>query len=532
MPVRKQSLTRRTWSELAVLATGCLLFVGLIIHLWRSSGPLWSANADPGYQYLLNGGNLVSRDPPGHFDHPGTSLQWVSGVISHVVARVGGDGSVRESLATFPEVHARALVSVLIATYGLVIFALVATMRRYLGFPASLAALLVIASGAVVTVPWVFLVQPEAIVAICSTLSIALLVIYESRGRAPHALAAVALGALVAGGMTAKIVMLPMVAVILIILRMRDRFIFLGTSIGMALLIMRPLWARSNEVISWFVSTANNPGRTGDTGRSWAVGPNLWTGVSQLGIYLVVLLFVVLLAAAVLANQSRKHGLRFVLRWPFAMLAGIVLTLLIAYKPSTIRDFTVLVPLSAALAAWALAGIARPKSQLALIMLGLFALASLFQASRVSLDRGSRSFSDAQDVAAVLERLDGKVALAYGAWTEGAALRFGNEWSFSRYSTAIKALYPNELEYSLWHRKFYHLTERGREVLGCDDLAQFVRRDGLSLVIPRAFAENQNLLTLDGDEMVLEDLSRLSFKIAPADGNFNLFLFTDVTCSR
>jgi hypothetical protein len=518
------------WRDLVVLGAGTLLLVALTVQLWRSSGPLWSANPDPGYQYLLNGGNLVSRDPPGHFDHPGTSLQWLSGAISIIVTKLQAESSIRESLAIHPEVHATALVSVLIALFGVAVLALLATIRWFLGFSPALATLFVTAAGTLLTIPWLFLVQPEAIVVICATLVVALLVVYQFRGRQANVLIALALGTLLATGLTAKIIMLPMLVVTLILLRTRDRLVVLASFVVVGLLILKPLWAKWLEVVTWFISTAGNPGRTGETGRSWQVGSNLVAGVAQIGIYVVVLLVVVALTVAVFANRDRMLLSRSSFRWPIAMGTGIIITLLIAYKPTTIRDFTVLVPLTGGLVAWGIANVSRSVQRGFLILLGLLTIVSLTQVYRTNMDRADTTTTQSQEVARLLDGAGGRVALSFGAWSEGSALRFGNEWSFSRYSSTVMRRYPNELEYSLWHRKFYDVTDSGRVVLTCDELAKTVRSDGVTLLIARDFAHNPELLEIDGNEIVLEDSSRLLYTSKASTKTFVTMELQDVEC--
>ena len=39
--------------------------------------PFYFTNTDPAYEYLINGVNLNYGVPPGHADHPGSTVQWL-----------------------------------------------------------------------------------------------------------------------------------------------------------------------------------------------------------------------------------------------------------------------------------------------------------------------------------------------------------------------------------------------------------------------------------------------------------------------
>jgi hypothetical protein len=65
---------------LAILVVPILLFCFPLI-LRSYHGPYYLGyNSDPAYAYLLNSLNILNGVPPGHTDHPGTTVQLLGAV--------------------------------------------------------------------------------------------------------------------------------------------------------------------------------------------------------------------------------------------------------------------------------------------------------------------------------------------------------------------------------------------------------------------------------------------------------------------
>ena len=66
------------------------VFIQLVFNLKKY--PLW-VFYDPAYPYLYNGVVIIQGGVPGHTDHPGTSLQWISGIVSKLTHVLRDNGS-------------------------------------------------------------------------------------------------------------------------------------------------------------------------------------------------------------------------------------------------------------------------------------------------------------------------------------------------------------------------------------------------------------------------------------------------------
>jgi len=69
---------RATWQIIALSVVPCLLIL-LGIVLRAAAGPFES---DPDYAYLLNGLGLLTLHSPGHYDHPGTTVQIIAALVT------------------------------------------------------------------------------------------------------------------------------------------------------------------------------------------------------------------------------------------------------------------------------------------------------------------------------------------------------------------------------------------------------------------------------------------------------------------
>src|SRR5260370_16114734 len=64
-----------------LLVIPCSLFL-LSVLLTNASGPYYQfGNFDPDYCYLFNALNILTFHPPGHWDHPGTTLQLLGAIV-------------------------------------------------------------------------------------------------------------------------------------------------------------------------------------------------------------------------------------------------------------------------------------------------------------------------------------------------------------------------------------------------------------------------------------------------------------------
>lgn len=80
--------------------TWCLFYT----HL---NGPFYLTRIDPEYIYLFNGLNsaCLHFDRIGHFDHPGTPFQLLTGVFVRLIYTIAGEGSITQDVFSRPEFY-------------------------------------------------------------------------------------------------------------------------------------------------------------------------------------------------------------------------------------------------------------------------------------------------------------------------------------------------------------------------------------------------------------------------------------------
>ncbi len=92
-----------------------LIFViPVIVLLWSSfanllTGPFFLSRVDPEYPYLLNGLNCALLDfyRIGHTDHPGTPFQLLTGLFIRIIYWAAGEGTITEDVISRPELYLR-----------------------------------------------------------------------------------------------------------------------------------------------------------------------------------------------------------------------------------------------------------------------------------------------------------------------------------------------------------------------------------------------------------------------------------------
>lgn len=76
------------------------------ISFKEAYGPYYlGTNSDPDYVYLVNGLSMAQFVPPGHVDHPGTTVQWISAATIRLVHLLVGQDSIEESVLKNPELY-------------------------------------------------------------------------------------------------------------------------------------------------------------------------------------------------------------------------------------------------------------------------------------------------------------------------------------------------------------------------------------------------------------------------------------------
>ncbi len=107
------------------------VFYGFLFYLFYSlSRSFFTTMPDPTYVYLINGTNLASGNfDVGHFDHPGTPVQWLVALVVFITHIFVDSNPINESVLVQPELYLRACATALIL---LLIFSVYASGRLIL----------------------------------------------------------------------------------------------------------------------------------------------------------------------------------------------------------------------------------------------------------------------------------------------------------------------------------------------------------------------------------------------------------------
>ncbi|GEM_PF-6006400 len=458
--------------------------------------PMWFMYADPAYQYLLNGLAITIGPGPGHTDHPGTSLQLISGLLtlaSHMLIR---DGSgVVASVVANPEMFALISAITLVIGQGAALYW--TSIRIYrssnLGSTAIFQAIIL---GAGVFFPFRVYLIPEALVIVCAILVIGYIApaLLGMSDRIDNK-AAFVLGVVLAVGLTAKVVFIPMLILPLIVLKWRQTLITYTSMVISTAVIMffaRDQIARS---IEWFTQVSTTSARYPDEVPPDSFFANFVNIPSALLEWYPIYLFVVVLSLLILVYVvTRRRIMTFPLRGLLALLAASVLALLMAYKAFRANDLFVLVPISGAIAAllWSwgsmrVAFLAKSTTQLGVATLAVVLAISLNAIdTRSKVSEANTNFTE-NDISEFLDSYVSRgayVAVGYGVFTKETALYYANTTSRNIALPEIVKQYPGWLDFNIWNSMFYTFSAEGNRLATCEELQAIVNSESGLIFVP------------------------------------------------
>ena len=487
----------------------------------------WRFYADPPYMYLFNSLSLGTGLTPQHVDHPGTSLQWLmAGIERATFALSGSQDSLPADIAWDPEKYLTMTGVVLSFLFAVSVAFFLGRIAQTAGAPAALVAGILILAASGLTVPWIVTATPEALVAVCVLLVLGILMptLMDRSAQIDWRLLVI-VGVLLAIGVTAKIIILPLLVVFIFVLRLRDLFILAGITAIAALLILIPVFELFTRMFGWFTNLARTSGRYGGESPS-SVTSNLQAGLStvtrEFGLTWVV--FALFLILFVVALRRPAAGIAWSMRLPAAGIAlTIVASIAVSFKESTDRDFISLVGLVPTLAALMVVwlrriedSLSRPRATL-LRRLCIAGVALIVSAAALA---NYRSFTEIDEIrersdreVATMERAsqgDGVTAHAFLAQNEYFALMLGSEWAYHPYSDEIIERFSDKLYFNAFLSTVFGTKLDGSiGYLECRDFVSLMDSGNLTFVLPGDF-------TLNGDrentgEIMLADGSVLTF---------------------
>lgn len=521
-----------------LLLSPVLLQAMLVIQRLLDWQPVWAIYPDPGYQYLFAGGSIITGGTTDLIYHPGTSFQWFIGLSQVLTHLIAGEDSLKLDIATRPELYAQTAGLALTSIYVLALGVASWRLFKYLGlWPAVLFQLLLL-WGLPLLASGRFLLWPESLLLTAAIASLALITPQLSGQQPLHPKAvAISLGIVAAVGMTAKITYLPIVILLMVILTWRIWAFFLIPLVSASLLIMIPVYSRLDSMQSWFIQITTSPGRHGQAG-AWNPVGNLID--SMLMLDMVVRWFLPVALIIVVTSLAARLYPRRVPRQEWipavGLLGAIGIVLAAGLKASEVRDFIVVIPLLAALAAVTFYQLLKNLSNslrkgviAAIFLLGTFLAAhGIVQESNFSLGFEPRLLEILRDARAIDELNDtGDWASGYNAWTLDSARVFGLIWSAGSFNSQIREINPDALHFDLFSREILHVTSANLlEPLSCYEMQEKISDRGLGIIV-----ENQNHLVVNDEARIVLSNSTAGFQGPEKVGRYFAYRLTDAACA-
>ena len=477
--------------------------------------PVWSWYADPGYQYLLNGAVIVNGGVPGHTDHPGTSTQWLIGLIEQVTFWVSGsESSIFVDLVYSPEKYAQVVSWVFLALYIGVLFVLGIRMWREFGTAVAITTQLMLLWSVSLLGSGVFKLVPETVVLLAFFTLVVLLISRLKRPRGDtNTWLVVSIGAVSAIGITSKVIFLPALLLPIILLKFRDSVIAFAVFLGATMLIMIPTLPRINQMWDWYSGVLLNSGRHGGEVERSSLENLLNAAEGITGIVrwwnLVFISFLILSIVLYVVPTFRKKIGSGALS-PGALILTSFGIIAMGYKQSETRDFVLLgvtVAILAGILLWLYKEIVPSREALIVSTVVVFVSAFFAAHGIVGSTYGYPLITERS-----VERVDsgtqinelatlGVVAQSYDSWTEAGALSFAEDWTNGEFAQAIAERFPDTYEYSIWDQRIYTWNSgNGREALDCVQIVDLLSESELFIVVP-------GVGTLDIDPAMREIIS-------------------------
>ena len=451
------------------------IFLQLVFNLKKY--PLW-VFYDPAYPYLYNGVVIIQGGVPGHTDHPGTSLQWISGIVSKLTHVLRDNGSsLSEDVVAHSELYLRASGIILSVFFCLSLGALGFRMLKYMGGSAAVSLVVLISAGFRFWNPQIFILSPESLVITTSTLIVALLVpSLVDLSRQSTTASLILVGVLLAIGLTSKVILMPILLTLPFIFQLRQLAVVMISLVTSSALILTPVYSRIYTMYIWFTGVATQPSRYGnDTSVEWSIFENLrlaqrriTENSPQLMIsFAAVLVLVVVFFVIQNKAQTKILGAR---HWQpsVGLLVAIIATFAIGYKPSTDRDFVLLVVLIPTLVSVTICNLEifllrshySTSRKLLSVSLVILIVLSSTQTILVMRDQSQNIEEMRQSYQVVMSELknieaDSWIVYSYGIPSLSNASFFGNSWSDRSFDKELDKTFPRYMELNIWNKTIY-----------------------------------------------------------------------------
>ena len=453
--------------------------------------------SDPSYPYLLNALNIYNGIPPGHTDHPGTTVQMMGGWILKFQSLVATDPNT--SILRDPETQITSISQVFVFCLGLAV--------TYLGFvvysvtgrivPAMISQALPLSFAPV----WIHLprLAPEPLLVTASVLlAAAVIPILAGANRETSHWRALLMGAIIGAGIVTKLTFLPMILFLLVFKTAKNRiFAVLGLA-GASAFFLYPIWPYLSRVAKWAFLLLLNSGRYGGGEPGLPDIQSMWSSFTSIALETpLLLLFLPLLAWSYL--KARRKG---AINPDLGLLSGICFIVLFLSIIVTLKHFAhhYLMPVYALSGLFFLLlaqSVAQPFQQRMMLL-------TVFLVTVMTLHAAGNAFATLKEY-----RLANKTMLAlehdalesgcqvvryYRSGSVEYALYFGNDFAHQAYSYELGKIYSNPIHYNPWHHSFSHFSTPLTEI----EMAALKSRNDICLLgtLPLEPERNPDLILL------------------------------------
>lgn len=510
----------RGWRAALVVVVALIPSVAqavLVVRRLTDWLPVWAWYPDPGYQYLLAGGQIVTGGTPHHNDHPGTSTQWVVGLSEAVAHALFGNDGLRSDLVRRPEFYAQAVSFALGMMFVVALGFCALRLLRYLGLVPSLVFQLLLLWGLPILDIGRYRIMPESLVLTSAVAVIGLLAprMAKQSGKL-HLGEVIAIGVVAAVGLTSKVLFAPLILFIVLLLRRREIAIFALSAFASVVVILIPVFSRLGYMRDWFLGILVNPGRQGQTGEASNVLISMLETLTLLNLsvrwFLIVGTGTLAISFLGVLMLKKVHG-RVEWRAPAGLFLAFCTVLLASIKDAEMRDFLLAIPLLAAMNAVGVYMIFRsitmkrwrsPANVTLVAVVTFLALHGIVGSEynhRYTVARLAPTL-DAQEVVKAATR-EGVWAFGYNAWTQENAIMFAIPWLNGAYTSEMHGTSPRATYFDVWSSALVGTSkDEGARIWTCLDMQSVATASTLGIVVE---TPNHLAFTPSGGRIVLRD---------------------------
>jgi len=456
-----------------------LLIVPILVtfaafRLKEISGPYWlNANLDPSYIYLMNSLNVANLHRPLHTDHPGTPVQVAGGLIIRALNLGSDENSTAKSVISNPEGYLHTINNILTITYALCLLGV--------GYVSLLVWQNVLAGMLIQVTPFIALdivvrifgVTPETLLMSISMLFVAIILLTLRFDVKRHAFGySLAFGLLSGLGLSCKFTFVPLLLIPVILLpTWKWKLVFMFVALVAFAVFIFPILTPSllKNMFGFLFGIVTHTERYGG-GEARIINPHRYLSNLVDLIKGEALFFSIVTGAFIALVVKRKYLLKDArYKALVAVTAAQVLQLLmVARHPGSNRYFLPalsLVGVSLVLVletlTQKLSVISNRYRYLPGMLICLVILIVQVKATKTLYNNWE---AETRGLGAVHTKLaqeykNALVVYYHGASSNVFALKAGSYYSGDYYGEIMQEIYPNNIFYDTWARRFSNFKE-------------------------------------------------------------------------